>query len=57
MKNIDLVFLSLPNGQAQKLLKKFLQTQNLKFIDLSADFRLKDPHVYFKNYKINSKIC
>ena len=51
--NIDLVFLSLPNGQAQKIIKKnFYKHKNLKFIDLSADFRLKDPHVYFKNYKI-----
>ena len=26
--------------------------KNLKYIDLSADFRLKTANVYFKNYKI-----
>ena len=48
---IDLVFLSLPNGEAQKLIKKiFFKYQKLKFIDLSADFRLIDPKIYKKNY-------
>ncbi len=38
---IDLVFLSLPNGEAQKLIKKnYLINKNIKFIDLSADFRI-----------------
>ena len=48
---INLVFLSLPNGEAQKLIKKvFFKYKNLKFIDLSADFRLIDPKIYKKNY-------
>ena len=55
-KNLDLVFLSLPNGEAQKLIKKtFNKFKNLKFIDLSADFRITDPKIYFKNYKIKHK--
>ena len=55
-KKIDLVFLSMPNGEAQKLIKKtFFKYKNLKYIDLSADFRLTNPKVYFKNYKINHK--
>ena len=29
--------------------------KNLKFIDLSADFRLKDPNIYFKTYKNHHK--
>ena len=51
---IDLVFLSLPNGEAQKIVKKtFNKYKNLKYIDLSADFRITDHKIYKKNYKIN----
>jgi N-acetyl-gamma-glutamyl-phosphate reductase len=51
---IDLVFLSLPNGEAQKLIKRvYYQYKNIKFIDLSADFRIKNPVEYKKNYKLN----
>ena len=50
---IDLVFLSLPNGAAQKLIKKtYKKYKNLRFIDLSADFRISDAKVYQKNYKL-----
>ena len=50
---LDLVFLSLPNGEAQKIIKKnFNINKKLKFIDLSADFRLKDFKTYEKNYNI-----
>ena len=50
---LDLVFLSLPNREAQKLIKKiFSMNKSLKFIDLSADFRLKDHRLYEKNYKL-----
>ena len=51
--NLDLVFLSLPNGEAQKLIKKKYSYKNLRFIDLSADFRISDPKIYRKYYKIN----
>ena len=48
---VDLVFLSLPNGESQKLLLKiFYKYKNLKFIDLSADFRIKDIKKYKDNY-------
>ena len=51
-KKIDLVFLSLPNGEAQKLIKKnFNKNRKLKFIDLSADFRIRNSSIYEKNYK------
>ena len=51
-KNLDLVFLSMPNGEAQKLVKSlFNKNKNLKFIDLSADFRITDYKIYEKNYK------
>ena len=53
---LDLVFLSLPNGDAQKIIKtKFSKYDHLKFIDLSADFRLTNYKNYFKTYKINHK--
>ena len=55
-KNLDLVFLSLPNGKAQKIIKKnFKKNNNLKFIDLSADFRITDPNVYKNVYKLKHK--
>ena len=44
-KNIDLVFLSLPNGEAQKIIKDF-KFNHLKYIDLSADFRIQDPRIW-----------
>ena len=54
--NLDLIFLSLPNGQAQKLVKKYYyKNKNLKFIDLSADFRIINPNIYRKNYNIKHK--
>ena len=50
--NLDLVFLSLPNGEAQKIIKKtFNKYKNLKYIDLSADFRIRDQKKYFEFYK------
>ena len=55
-KKIDLVFLSLPNGEAQKIIKRtFYKYKSLKYIDLSADFRIKDTLVYKKNYRIKHK--
>ena len=55
-RKIELVFLSLPNGEAQKIIKKtFNKYKQLKYIDLSADFRIKNPIIYKKNYGINHK--
>ena len=54
--NLELVFLSLPNGEAQKLIKRhFVQNKKVKFIDLSADFRITDSKIYEKNYNIKHK--
>ena len=53
---LDLVFLSLPNGEAHKLINKiYKKNRKLKFIDLSADFRIINPKIYEKNYKIKHK--
>ena len=55
-KDLDLVFLSLPNGEAQRIIKQhFFKHKNLKFIDLSADFRISNPYIYKKNYKKKHK--
>ena len=55
-RKIDLVFLSLPNGEAQKIISKnYNKFRNLKFIDLSADFRISDHKIYEKNYKIKHR--
>lgn len=48
---VDVVFLSLPNGKAQNITKKLYSKFNhLKFIDLSADFRIKKPKIFKKWY-------
>ncbi len=53
---IDLVFLLLPNGNAQKIIKEyFYKFSHLKFIDLSADFRIGNYNKYLKTYKLNHK--
>ena len=52
-ENIDLVFLSLPNGEAHRIIKDKVKYKNIKFIDLSADFRINDPGKYKEWYKIN----
>ena len=53
---LDLVFLSLPNGEAQKLIKiKYHSNKDIKFIDLSADFRITNHKIYEKNYQIKHK--
>jgi N-acetyl-gamma-glutamyl-phosphate reductase len=53
---INLAFLSLPNGEAQKLLKNiFFKFKNVKFIDLSADFRIDNPKIYETNYKLKHR--
>ena len=55
-KELDLAFLSLPNGEAQKLIKRnYRKYLDLKFIDLSADFRITNANIYEKNYKIKHK--
>ena len=54
-KNIDLLFLSLPNGEAQKIIKKLYHYKHLKFIDLSADFRIEDIRQYEKWYSATHK--
>ena len=50
---VDLLYLSLPNGEAQKVTKKLFKYKHLRFIDLSADFRLENTKDYKKWYSKN----
>ena len=50
LNKIDVVFTALPNGESQKISKLLLKKNVL--IDLSADFRLKNPDDFKKWYKI-----
>jgi N-acetyl-gamma-glutamyl-phosphate reductase len=50
---VDLLYLSLPNGEAQKLTKKLFKYPRLNFIDLSADFRIENFKEYKKWYSLN----
>ena len=53
MNKIDILFTALPNGEAQKISK--IIPEEVKLIDLSADFRLKNFKDYKKWYGINHK--
>ena len=48
-KNCDLVFTATPHGSAVNLVSKLLE-MGLRVIDMSADFRLKNPADYVKWY-------
>lgn len=48
-ESCDLVFTALPHGTSVKFVPELLET-GLKVIDMSADFRLKDPEDYIKWY-------
>jgi N-acetyl-gamma-glutamyl-phosphate/LysW-gamma-L-alpha-aminoadipyl-6-phosphate reductase len=49
IEKCDLVFTATPHGTSAKLIPKFLQA-GLRVIDLSADFRLKNPEDYPRWY-------
>ena len=53
LKDVDVVFTALPNGEAQDISKHLIKKNIL--IDLSADFRLKKPQDYLKWYKQKHK--
>ena len=46
----DLVFLATPHGVSKDFVHEYIEA-GVKVIDLSADFRLKDPEAYPKWYK------
>ena len=49
LKDLDFIFLALPHGQAIDLVPRL--PKNVKVIDLSGDFRLRDREVFEKFYK------
>ena len=49
LKDVNVVFTALPNGEAQEISKCLLKKNVL--IDLAADFRLNNPISYLKWYK------
>ena len=53
LKNIDVIFTALPNGEAQTISKNLLKKNTL--IDLSADFRLDKSSEYLKWYNQKHK--
>ena len=53
LKDVDIIFTALPNGEAQ-LISNFLMEHNT-LIDLAADFRLKKSSEYFRWYKKKHK--
>ncbi|MDL2314065.1 N-acetyl-gamma-glutamyl-phosphate reductase, partial [Desulfovibrio sp. OttesenSCG-928-C14] len=50
----DLVFLAVPHGAAMEMAGQ-LRRKGLKVVDLSADFRLRDPSVYQDWYALEHK--
>lgn len=51
--NVDAVFCGLPHGTTQQITSKVLKTHpHVKFIDMSADFRLRDGDTYEQWYGI-----
>jgi|TARA_Y200000002_G_scaffold381731_1_gene396583 N-acetyl-gamma-glutamyl-phosphate reductase len=53
LKDVDIIFTALPNGEAQKISKDLKNKNTL--IDLAADFRLKKISDYTKWYKQKHK--
>ncbi len=49
LEPVDLLFLALPHGEAQKRIDCFASLAP-RIVDLSADFRLKDPAAYSRWY-------
>lgn len=49
LRPCDLLFLALPHGEAQKSIKHYASLAP-RLVDLSADFRLRDPAAYEKWY-------
>lgn len=49
VNSCDIVFTSVPHGKSNKIVKE-LYGRGIKIIDLSADFRLKNPKDYVKWY-------
>ena len=49
LKDCDLVFMATPNGQAMEMAPGLLEA-GVRVVDVSADFRLRDPEAYARWY-------
>ena len=54
VQNIDVLFFCTPSGKAMEIIPDIYEN-NIKIIDLSADFRFQNLNLYFKTYGINHK--
>ena len=52
----DVVFLCLPHTESMTLIEPLLRHKGLRVIDLSADFRLRDPQLY-KQFYAKEHLC
>lgn len=50
IENCDVAFCCLPHGTTQEIISQLASRSSVKIVDLSADFRLRDPAVYQKWY-------
>lgn len=50
-KECDIVFLAVPAGTAMKMVPELLES-DLRVVDFSADFRLRDPAIYEEWYRL-----
>ena len=51
LSDVDVVFFALPHGQALSLIPQL--PKGVKAIDLSGDFRIDDPEIFKKFYKLD----
>ena len=51
LDEIDVLFIALPHGKSFDIVEKALE-QNVKVIDLGADYRINDPETYAQWYKL-----
>jgi [amino group carrier protein]-6-phospho-L-2-aminoadipate/5-phospho-L-glutamate reductase len=49
LQPVDVLFLAQPHGEAQKQIARYAELAHT-IVDLSADFRLRDPQVYAETY-------
>ena len=54
IQNIDVLFFCAPSGKAMEIIPS-IYNNNIKIIDLSADFRFKNLELYYKTHGIKHK--
>ena len=54
VKSLDVIFFCAPSGTAMEMIPR-IYNNDIKIIDLSADFRFKDTDLYYNTYGIQHK--